>query len=104
MSYSTTISKLVGAIFRLSTNQIDRFLISSVLKPHVVYSYCARCHLPVNYDTKQFADTQILSMMKLERQIPFTNHWPKSHCDNKASIETPREQSVIVTSQLPVAG
>ena len=32
------------------------------------------------------------------------NHWPQHHCDKKVSIESPCEQLVIVTSQLPVAG
>ena len=59
---------------------------------------------------KQFTNSQILSIMKREKlgtNVYFTNslnHWPQRHCDKKASIETTREQSIIVTSQLPVVG
>ena len=44
---------------------------------------------------------------KLGIEVKFTNfwnQWTQRHCDKKASIETPRKQSVIVTSQLPAAG
>ena len=53
---------------------------------------------------KQITDPQILSIMKLEKlgiDVKWTNslnHWTQRHCDKKASIETPREQSAIVTS------
>ena len=53
---------------------------------------------------KQFTDPQILSIIKPEKigtDMYFTNslnHRPRRHCDKKASIETPREKSVIVTS------
>ena len=53
---------------------------------------------------KHFTAPQILK--KLDTDVSFTNslnHCPKHHCAKKASIETTREQLVIVMSQLLAA-
>ena len=53
------------------------------------------------------ADCFFNESWKLDADVYFTNslnHWPQRHCDNKTYIETPREQSVVVTSQLPATG
>ena len=59
---------------------------------------------------KQSKTPHIFFAMKLEKlgtNVYFTNsvnHQPQHHCDKKASIETTREQPVIVTSLLLAAG
>ena len=53
--------------------------------------------------TSQSMAPHIIPIMELGTDVYFTNsmnHWPRSHRDEKVSIETAREQSVIVTSQL----
>ena len=45
-----------------------------------------------------------MKLWKLGTDVYFTNalnHWPQRRCDKRASIETPQEQLVIVTSQWP---
>ena len=80
-SCSTTICKLVDIIPTLH-NEIDRVLISSVLKPHAVLMLLRRSNmfkafihvvrvalrqLLMTSLTKQFTDPQIVSIMKLEK-------------------------------------
>ena len=110
--------------FQLFLNQIDRFLISSVLKPQGVLMLSHHCNMikALIYvcvalrqwimisPTKQFTDLQILSIMKLEKlgtDVYFTNslnHWPQRHCDKKASTETLQKQSVTARNVTIVSG
>ena len=121
MSYSATISKLVHIIPAL--HQWDRFPIrfpiSPVLKPPLVLMlprHCnmikafihvegvAFCQLIMTSLAKQFTNSQILSMMQIEKfgtDVYFThslNHWPQRRFNKNASIKTPR----IVISPNPV--
>ena len=107
--------------FRLSTNQNSliynhvsaKTMHSSHAAPPLQYdkgqySYRVHCPWPDNKIAlvKLFTTPQILSMMTIEKlgtDVHLTNSltpWPQRHCDKKASIETAREQSVIVMSQL----
>ena len=106
-----------------ATNKFAGFLISSVLKPHVFRHVVSHCHIikafkglyaccarfPWSVNHHQFTDPRIRSILKYEKidtDVYFTislNHLPQRQCDKKASTETTRQQSVIMTSQLPVA-
>ena len=113
MSFSATISKLVHIIPALHQSHWFpiRLPISPVLKPHVVLMlprHCnmikplihvegvAFCQLIMTSLAKQFTNSQILSMMQLEKigtDVYFThslNHWPQRRCNKNASIGTPR--------------
>ena len=53
------------------------------------------------------AEVYLMKLEKLDEAVYFSNslnHWPQRQYAKKASLKTPREQSVIVTLQLPATG
>ena len=106
MSYSTSICKLVDVIPALHESD---WQIPNLFSAKTACSLFIWCALPFTSYLwrKRFTDPQRLCMMKLERHVfcKFLNSLaPKPLWAYSVDRNPLREQSVIVTSQLPAAG
>ena len=70
----------------------------------MVCAVCLTMFLPNNLRTADFLYNKTRKTWHRHIFYKFLKSLPQWHCDKKASIENPWEQSVIVTSQLPAAG